>query len=144
MSSCAIASLLRVALLASLLAFFETAIAGSIGSGPYADNCVLYLRHVRHVKLPQKDLTTWGAKRSIINSEKAKKGRVAIIEIPSGKYKQYGHVALVVDVDDDGKKKSITIEEANYPSPGYWRRKVEGSKMSDLEKKLNIRGYYKP
>lgn len=134
-----------------MLAFFGLAIlltsplsiAEKIGTGKYSDNCVKYLRYERGAKLPGTDLTYWPEKLKSIRTNKAKKGRVAIIEIPHGQYKSYGHVALVTNVDDKGKKKSITIEEANYPSPGYWRRKVEGRSLSEVEKKLNIRGYYK-
>lgn len=119
-------------------------VAEKIGSGKYSDNCVLYLRHDRQVDLPAKNLTSWSSKMSIRNADSPKKGRVAIIQIPSGSFRDNGHVALVTDVDKDGKKKSITIEEANYPSPGYWRRKVEGADIASIERKLNIKGYYKP
>lgn len=138
-------TLLSAALLSTLLLVSVPSYAERIGGGPYEDNCVKYLRYVRGVNFPNGvDLTKWDAKLSIRNKGTPKKGRVAIIDVTSGKYKENGHVALVTDVDDKGKKKSITIEEANNPSPGYWRRRVEGSKLSDIENKLNIRGYYKP
>jgi len=38
-----------------------------------ANNCVLYLKNVEHIKLPS-GLTTWSAKEKIINSHEPKKG----------------------------------------------------------------------
>lgn len=127
-------TLLSISLFAVSILFSLPSHAEYIGTGPYADNCVLYLKNVRGVKFPPGDLSYWPAKLRIKNQPKPKKGRVAIIEILSGDFKPNGHVALVTDVDDKGKKMSITIEEAHYPKTGYWRRKVEGSKLSDIEK----------
>jgi len=102
------------------------------------------LKNERHINLTSTNLKFWDAKLSIINKNKPKKGRVAIIEIPNGQYKIYGHVALVTSVDTKGKKQSITVEEANYPKHGYWRRTVVGKNIREVERKMNIRGYYQP
>ncbi|UFS70710.1 CHAP domain-containing protein [Geomonas sp. RF6] len=111
--------------------------------GPHAGNCVGYLRNIKRVHLPSSNLTSWAEKLRLAETKKAKKGRVAVIEVTSGPFKENGHVALVTHVDDDGNTQSITLEEANYPKIGYWRRKAEGHNIDQIEKALNIRGYIK-
>jgi surface antigen len=110
----------------------------------YAGNCVAYVRALVH--MPSKDLTYFQGKKGIINSNKPKKGSVAIIKVNSGDYANIGHVAYVHDVDTSGKNVIIELYEANYPRKGIWKRVVKGkhASLSDLEKRLNIVGYYKP
>lgn len=79
-------------------------------------------------------------KKAIINSQKPKEGSVAIIDVGN----RVGHVAVVVDVDKKGKKKSITLEESNYPSSGVYRRKAAGRDIDELERELRIVGYFRP
>jgi len=51
-----------------------------------------------------------------------------------------------VGVDKKGKKKSITLQEANFPPNmgAVQKRKITGKKIGVIEKKLHIVGYYKP
>jgi CHAP domain len=104
----------------------------------YADNCVLFIRECRGVPLPR-PLETWDQKKRIINDYTPRVGSVAVIEIPSGKFKDYGHVALIKNVSYDraGRPTSITVEEANYPTPGVRMR--AGSPQS-----MRVAGYFKP
>ncbi len=111
--------------------------------GPHGDNCVAYARTVAR-GMPHVDLTSYPAKLHIINSNKPKKRCVAIIEVKNGPFRKNGHVAVVTKVDDDGKKQSITLQEANFPRPGVYKTKVTGRKIKDIERELNIAGYWCP
>lgn len=104
----------------------------------YADNCVLFIRECRGVPLPR-PLETWAQKKRIINDAVARIGSVAVIEIPSGKFKDYGHVALIKDVvyDRNGRATSILVEEANYPTPGVRTRRGNPDSM-------RVVGYFNP
>jgi type II secretory pathway pseudopilin PulG len=110
------------------------------GTGPYADNCVLYLRDVKGIKLPKKDLSSWSAKKSIINSQKPKKGCVAVIK-ESGEYAEIGHVAEVISVN----KNELVLQEANSDGHGgYFTRTIKGNNIKDMMASNNIEGFYDP
>lgn len=117
----------------------ETATAENLGSGPYDDNCVLFIRNVKHVTFPG-NLFSWDDKKRIKNSDKPKKGSIALIDVGN----KVGHVALVEKVDSKGDKQSITIVEANFPHRGYWRRTAKGKSINSIEKELKIYGYFRP
>jgi hypothetical protein len=106
-----------------------------------AGNCVSYLKETKGIKLPA-NLVNWEAKRAIINAKEPKKGYVAIIRVPSGEWAPYGHVALLVEVRDNGREKRLVLEEANYPRAGIWQRTATGQTIKEIEKALNIEGYY--
>lgn len=94
---------------------------------PNRCNCVFYARK-RVPKLPYGLWTIWN-KKKIINSHKAKIGRVAIINtgLP------WGHVAVIVGKGSD----RIVIQEANYYTCKITERQ-------GTEKDLKILGYFNP
>lgn len=104
------------------------------------EECVIYARRFQK-KLPY-GLYTAADKQHILNSHTAKKGNVSIMSIGP-----VWHVAYVVDVDNSGSSRSITVAEHNIPvgtaKPRY-RKATCGSKISDCEKALSIVGYFKP
>jgi surface antigen len=120
----------------------EKSVSDYVSSGPFGDNCVQYAKS-KCEWLRSYSLLTWEQKQHAVNCNSPKKGRVAVIRIPNGEYARYGHVAIVVDVDKEGRKKSITLEETNYPRPGLWKRKCSGDNIDEIENKLNIIGYIK-
>lgn len=107
----------------------------------YRYNCVFYARWLTGGALPSglSDLT---GKKSIINTDKPKKSRVAIMDI----YGNIGHVGYVLDADTSGDNLSITLLEANYPSGVIRKRTIKGKnvKLKDLHKFAKILGYWKP
>ncbi len=90
-------------------------------------NCVLYAR-CRVPRLPF-GLTTYQDKARIINSRTPGVGSVAIMNVGA-----WGHVAVVEAVNHNG---TITVREANYPSPGVRTRTATPSAMK-------VTGYYRP
>ena len=113
------------------------------------EQCVAYVR--RFVKFRSGvNLASFSDKKNIVNSSTAKAGRAAIITVlekGTKKPNEYGHIALVTDVDDSGSSRSITIAEHNWPmgaKTSQYRKATCGSNLSDCEKQLSIFGYYKP
>lgn len=109
----------------------------------YPDNCVLFLRHDMRIRLPATDLTYWAAKRDIVNvSGTPRAGDVAVISIPSGAFRAYGHVAMVYGVTST----SITILEAHYRGNTVTMRRATGNgrTLAAAAAELNIYGYYRP
>lgn len=94
----------------------------------HLDNCVNWVREYRVSSLPY-DLYTIEDKMSMINSDEAQAGSVAVIRTSFPE----GHLAYVKSVIGD----QITIEEANYLRAGYFVR-------TDTKENLNIVGFYKP
>lgn len=94
---------------------------------PWACNCVKWCR-TKIRNLPYGLWTIWD-KKKIINSHRAKEGRVAIIKT---RFK-WGHVAIVKYVGSN----HLTIKEANYKTCKITER-------HDSEKNLNIIGYFNP
>lgn len=115
-----------------------------IGSGPFAHNCVLYLRKERGIPLPQKDLSSFASKLSIVNSQAPAPGEVAVIRIDRGHYARIGHLAEVVSVEDNGYGATLRLREANYPASGYYLRTIAGRSLREAEKNASIVGYYQP
>jgi hypothetical protein len=73
----------------------------------YKCNCVLWVRNCRANWLPTGMTYIW-EKKTKINTQKADKNRVAVMDI----YYPYGHVAYITKVS--GSK--ISVQEANYSS----------------------------
>jgi hypothetical protein len=90
-------------------------------------NCVLWAR----AQVPSLPFGLWtiGDKNKIINSNKAKAGRIAIMSVGL----PFGHVGIVAKVG----KNHITIKEANFKFCWITER-------HDTEKNLNITGYFNP
>lgn len=86
------------------------------------------------------DLGSWKEKVKAINSHDPRPGSVAMIEIPSGPYKETGHIAIVESVTGD----SMTIIEGDYAMGTIVRRTASGKNLDDVAKQLNIVGYFKP
>ena len=90
-------------------------------------NCVLYAR----AKVPSLPFGLWkiGDKNKIINSQKPKKGDVAIMSIglPTG------HVGVITYVGNN----HLTIHEANFKTCKITER-------HDTPKNFHITGYFKP
>ena len=108
----------------------------------YPNNCVLFLRNDVGIRpWPNKDLTTWTAKKGLINVTSGPRyGDLAIIEVPSGQYSVNGHIAMVRDVTIN----SIEILEADFGGPHVQMRRATGATLKDAEKMLRIIGYYRP
>ncbi|MDB5693571.1 MAG: hypothetical protein JWO81_2634 [Alphaproteobacteria bacterium] len=86
------------------------------------------------------NLYTIGQKRAIINDRVPRVGSVAVIDVPTGRSAENGHVAVVVDVTSN----SITLAEAHF---GGWyseRRRAVGSDLADAGRQLRIVGYFRP
>lgn len=90
-------------------------------------NCVKWVRE-RVPNLPS-GLWTILDKKNIINSYKAKIGRVAIMNVGL----PWGHVGLITNVGNN----HITIQEANYKIGKITER-------HGIEKELKILGYFNP
>lgn len=90
-------------------------------------NCVLWVRNCRASWLPTGMTYIW-EKKSKMNTDKADKGRVAVMDI----YYPYGHVGYITKVN--GSK--ITIEEANYKTCAI-------SSRTDKASNMKIAGYIK-
>jgi hypothetical protein len=71
----------------------------------YKCNCVLWVRNCKAYWLPSGMTYIW-EKKSKINTQEAKSGRVAVMDI----YYPYGHVAYITKVSGS----SISVQEANY------------------------------
>ena len=107
----------------------------------YPDNCVLFLRYDMKIALPRINLTTWTAKKSIVNvSGSPRSGDVAIIRIPRGTSATDGQVAQVRSVTST----SITVLEANYRAGKVTMRQATGTNLADAAAQLNIYGYFRP
>lgn len=127
---------------------------GPIRKGTYHGEyqCVGYVRD-HHVAALPRGLVSREAKRALLSApghgvpagrSSPKPGWVAIVDIGP-----YGHVAYVDKVDAKGKKKSLTLLEANRDgraSPPYSVTKTRwnGSAMSEIEQTARIIGYWKP
>ncbi len=94
---------------------------------PNRYNCVKYVR-ARVPNLPFGQWTIWD-KKKIINSHKAKIGRVAIMKVGL----PWGHVGIVIGKEDD----RIVIKESNF----YCGKVTE---RQGTEKELKIIGYFNP
>ncbi|MDD2498880.1 MAG: CHAP domain-containing protein [Desulfitobacteriaceae bacterium] len=90
-------------------------------------NCVLWVRK----RVPNLPFGLWTilSKKKIINSDKAKEGRVAIMNVGL----PFGHVGIVKEVG----KNHITIQEANY-------KLCKVTERHGTEKDLKILGYFNP
>ena len=100
--------------------------------------CVDYARS-RVASLPT-GLFTIDDKRRIITSSRPRAGSIAIIEVPSGAFAQYGHIAYVEAVTEN----SITITETNFGGRRFQKRTATGRDLADAERQLRIIGYYRP
>lgn len=94
----------------------------------YKCNCVLWVRNCKAPWLPYGMTYIW-EKKAKINTQEAKDGRVAVMDI----YYPYGHVAYITNVN--GSK--ITVQEANYAPCQVTTRTGTSSSMK-------IVGYIKP
>lgn len=112
-----------------------------IGNGTNDNNCVLYLREQRGIRLPSKNLSSFSSKVSIINSHLPSTHSVAIIKTP-GKNSGIGHLAEVVRFDKINGKAMMLLYEANNPTRGYYERTITGDSLEEIQKKANIVGYY--
>jgi hypothetical protein len=117
-------------------------VALRVYSPQYTTDCVLFVRHGMNIKMPSTDLTTFGAKKSIINvSGPPRVGDVAIIKVNSGEFAPNGHLAVVTNVSNN----SLGITEAHWRKDlGADTRISTGTNISDAEQQLNIVGYYRP
>lgn len=104
-----------------------TTVTDACGSGNFT-NCVKYAR-CKQPKLPY-NLFTYQDKLNIINTQTAKAGYVAIINVGN----DVGHVAYVQSV----KGTVITIRETN------WCSTTKVSTRSNTKASLKIVGYFKP
>lgn len=93
----------------------------------YKCNCVLWVRNCRASWLPTGMTYIW-EKKSKINTQTPKKGRVPVMNI----YYPYGHVGYITKVKDS----KITIEEANYKS-------CKVSTRTDKPSNMKVVGYIK-
>ena len=105
---------------------------------PDARECVDYARS-RMPTLPY-GLFTFKNKTDMINSKTARVGSVAIINVPTGEYSEYGHVAYVEEVTAN----SITISETHYSGRNYTLRRSVGRSLANAEAQLHIVGYRRP
>jgi hypothetical protein len=100
-----------------------------------ASNCVKYVRCLAPW-LPSIDLTTFVAKKSLINSSVPVVGAVAVIQV-SGQFAINGHLAYVTAVNRDarGQISTITISESHYVyTAGFDMR-------TDAPQSLHVVGY---
>ena len=112
-----------------------------VGNGTNDQNCVLYLRQQRGIKLPTQNLTTYASKLSIINSPVPHEKSVAIIKTP-GRNAGIGHLAEVTSLEQKDGKVTMRLLEANNPNRGYYERTITGKSLEDIKKKADIVGYY--
>jgi hypothetical protein len=106
---------------------------------PDARECVDYARS-RVPSLPTGLFTIEDKRKAISPNSSARAGSIAIIEVPSGDYAKYGHVAYVEAVSEN----AITITETNFGGRHYQRRIATGRDLADAERQLRIIGYYQP
>jgi hypothetical protein len=103
-------------------------------------DCVPYTR--RFVPSLPYGLTDYKSKLAIINSTTPRAGSAAIMSMS-----EWGHVAVVVAVDNSGSSRSILLAEHNVPmgtaAPRY-RYASCGSSIADCLKQLKIVGFYRP
>ena len=100
-----------------------------------AGNCVKYVRCLAPW-LSSTDLTTFVAKKSLINSALPAVGAVAVIQV-SGQFAINGHLAYITAVNKDarGQVTTITISESHYIySAGFDMR-------TDSPQNLHVVGY---
>lgn len=100
-----------------------------------ASNCVAYVRCLAPW-LPSIDLTTFVAKKSLINSSVPAVGSVAVIQV-SGQFAINGHLAYVTAINRDarGQISTITISESHYVyTAGFDMR-------TDTPQNLHVVGY---
>lgn len=99
-----------------------------------ASNCVKYVRCLAPW-LPSIDLTTFVAKKTLINSSVPSVGAVAVIQV-SGQYAINGHLAYITAVNRDARgATTITISESHYIySAGFDVR-------TDTPQNLHVVGY---
>lgn len=116
-------------------------ISKKIGNGINDNNCVLYLRDQRGINLPSKNLSSISSKISIINSHIPAPHCVAVIKTP-GKNSGIGHLAEVISIDEINGKSIMRLSESNNPTRGYYERTITGYDLEEIEKKVNIAGYY--
>jgi hypothetical protein len=112
-----------------------------VGNGSNDQNCVLYLRQQRGIKLPAQNLTTYASKLSIINSSIPYEKSVAIIKTP-GRNAKIGHLAEVTSLEEKDGKITMRLSESNNPNRGYYERTITGKNLGDIQKDANIMGYY--
>jgi hypothetical protein len=86
------------------------------------------------------NLYSFADKRAIINDRTPRVGSVAIIEVPSGQFAPYGHVAVVEEVTSN----SITVAESHFGGAFSERRRAVGRDLADAEAQLRIVGYFRP
>ena len=119
----------------------EEPIIKKVGNGINDNNCVLFLRKQRGIRLPSKNLSSLSSKVSIINSHFPSTHSVAIIKTP-GKNAGIGHLAEVLRFDEVNGKATMLLYEANNPTRGYYERTITGHSLEEIQKKANIVGYY--
>jgi len=112
-----------------------------VGNGRNDNNCVLFLRQQRGIKLPAKNLTSYASKVSIINASVPRERSVAIIKTP-GRNAGIGHLAEVTAFEQEGGRVTMRLSEANNPKRGYYERTITGDTLEEVQKKANIVGYY--
>lgn len=112
-----------------------------VGNGINDNNCVLFLRQQRGIKLPAKNLSTYASKLSIINAHVPHEKSVAIIKTP-GSNARIGHLAEVTGLEEKDGKVTMRLSEANNPKRGYYQRTITGNDLEEIQKKANIVGYY--
>jgi hypothetical protein len=87
-----------------------------------ACNCVLYAKCLAPWLNPnQMDLTTFFAKKRLINSQVPSIGAVAVIQVFSGNYVANGHMAVVIAVNHNsaGHVTTVEITEAHWGGCGF-------------------------
>jgi hypothetical protein len=89
-------------------------VMNSCTTGSNGTNCVAYVRCLAPW-LPKIDLTTFVAKKSLINSSVPSVGAVAVIQV-SGQFAVNGHLAYITGVNYNAKGQvtTITITESHY------------------------------
>ena len=112
-----------------------------MGNGANDNNCVLFLRQQLGINLPNKNLTTYTSKVSIINSHFPSENSVAIIKTPESNA-GIGHLAVVTNFEKINGKVTMRLLEANNPKRGYYERTITGDNLEEIQKKANIVGYY--
>ncbi len=93
-----------------------------------------------HVPTLPYNLNTWSNKVKAINTAVPVPGSVAMIEMPPGRARQAGHVAIVEAVGAN----SLTIIEGNYELGSVTRRTATGRDLDEAARRLRIVGYYAP
>lgn len=114
---------------------FETTLQASCDDTTLKGNCVLYARS--QVSSLPTGLTTYQAKKDIINHRFPTVGSVAVMPAP-GSLAKYGHVSVVrnVKLRSDGGIE-LTVQESNYGDCAISTRTV-------TPESRNIQGYFDP